>query len=188
MPGQVALLAAAMRRFAEGRPCAFTYFVHYEAERVIPGLLRHAGLAVTVVDAPAPAMLGAYAELDLHVCEMLHSSILALNAGVPTINLGYDVKNAAFFELMELDPYCIPAPEASVATLTAAMERALAEAPALRSAIATRRAVLRRELDAYLASVVRLVGAAPDRAEALADTTLAGPEQPIAAAVVRAAP
>jgi polysaccharide pyruvyl transferase WcaK-like protein len=98
-------------------------------------------------------MLAEYATLDLHVCQMLHSSILCLAAGVPAIALAYDVKNAGLFEMMGLPELCL---DADTADLGAAIADVLRRGPALRRQIAERTAALRAETDAYLAALAAL--------------------------------
>ncbi len=166
MPDRVRLFAAALQKLAQQRRCRFTYFVHHESERLLPSLLRRAGVPVTaVVDKPSAEMVAQYHGLDLMVCQMLHSSIFCLNAGVPAINVSYDVKNAAFFELMGLEPYCLPGETTTPDVLHAAIERALRDSEGLRQHIAVRRAALRSEMDAYLAHLVELVsGPSPAQA------------------------
>jgi polysaccharide pyruvyl transferase WcaK-like protein len=153
LPARLRLLAAAARALARRRPCRFVYFVHDQPERLIPRLLRQEGIEARVVDAPAAAMLAEYATLDLHVCQMLHSSILCLAAGVPAIALAYDVKNAGLFEMMGLPELCL---DADTADLGAAIADVLRRGPALRRQIAERTAALRAETDAYLAALVAL--------------------------------
>ena len=156
LAGMLRLVGAAARDLAARRRCVFHYFVHSDAERVIPALLRRFGLRVHVVDGPVEEMLAAYGRLDLHVCQMLHSAILACNAGVPAINLAYDIKNAGFFEMMDLAEWCLPAAAVTPAQLATAMQRAAAEGPALRAHLAARRAALRAEMDDYLAGIAGL--------------------------------
>jgi polysaccharide pyruvyl transferase WcaK-like protein len=134
--------------------------VHYETERLIPHLLRSEGVSVTVVDAPPAELLAWYGYLDLTICQMLHSSILSFNAGVPAVNLGYDIKNHAFFELMNQERCCLPANTTGSEELLAAAEWAIEEGDALQRRIAARKVELRRDLDEYLASVVHLVAGA----------------------------
>lgn len=156
---RVALFAAAARRLAARRPCRFHYFVHADPERLVPALLRREGVAVEVVDTGPAEMLAWYGQLDLHLCQMLHSSILSLNAGVPTVNVGYDVKNAAFFDLMGLGRFCLNDASEGIGRLDAAVDAALEESEAIRRQVAERKVQLRRELDAYLARVVALARA-----------------------------
>jgi len=153
LPARLRLLAAAARALARQRACRFVYFVHDQPERLIPRLLRQEGIEARVVDAPASAMLAEYATLDLHVCQMLHSSILCLAAGVPAIALAYDVKNAGLFEMMGLPELCL---DADTADLGAAIADVLRRGPALRRQIAERTAALRAETDAYLAALAAL--------------------------------
>jgi polysaccharide pyruvyl transferase WcaK-like protein len=153
LPARLRLVAAVARDLARQRPCRFVYFVHDQPERLIPRLLRQEGVAVRVVDAPPAQMLAEYQRLDLHVCQMLHSSILAFAAGVPAIALAYDVKNAGLFEMLGLAEFCL---SGAAPPLAAAIADALARGPALRRQIATRTAALRAETDAYLAEMAAL--------------------------------
>jgi polysaccharide pyruvyl transferase WcaK-like protein len=157
MPDRVRVVAAAARELAQRRPCQFFYFIHYDSERLIPRLVRHEGLSLTVVDTRRPEeLLCWYGQLDLHICQMLHSSILSLNAGVPTINLSYDVKNAAFFEVMGLNEYCLPASSTDAAQLTAIINVVINRSEDLRRQIVARKAELREAMDKFLAAVVDL--------------------------------
>jgi polysaccharide pyruvyl transferase WcaK-like protein len=158
LPGRLALLIGACQRLMRREQCQFTYFVHSEAERALPPLLRAAGLPVQTVDAPAEAMLPHYAALDLHICQMLHSSILAANAGTPFVALGYDMKNAAFAELMGVSRYCLPADATAPAGLDAAIDAALAGRALLAGMLAARKLALRAEMDAYLAELAQYAG------------------------------
>jgi hypothetical protein len=155
MPWRLRLVAAAARELARRRPCRFVYFVHGQPERLIPHLLRRAGVSVRVVDAAPEEMLAEYRKLDLHICQMLHSSILAMSAGVPAIAVAYDAKNAGFFELMGLPTFCL---SGAAPDLGGAIDDVLARRPALVAHIGARKAELRAGMDAYLASVVALVG------------------------------
>lgn len=157
LPGRLRLMTAAARELARRQPCRFFYFVHHDTERMIPDVLRNAGVPVTVIDMTPAEMLGCYKWLDIHICHMLHSSIFSVNVGVPTINLGYDIKNAAFFELMGLREYCMPADTTSAAELNAAVAAMVDQRSALKQRIIRRKAELRRGLDAFLADMVRLV-------------------------------
>jgi polysaccharide pyruvyl transferase WcaK-like protein len=156
MPDRVRVVAAAARDLAARKPCRFFYFVHYDSEVLIPWLLRQEGVPVTVVDAQPAEMLAWYGQLDLHICQMLHSSIFSLNSGVPTINLSYDIKNAAFFEIMGLDDYCLPGFDSDTARLTAMIDLALCRRADLVRHIAMRKAELRREMDAFVTAAVNL--------------------------------
>lgn len=97
------------RRLEALHGARFLYFVHSDAERLIPRLLRTARIPVEDVTGSPDDLLGRYAEVDVHICQMLHSSILSLSVGTPTVNMSYDVKNSGFFELMGLAKYSTPA-------------------------------------------------------------------------------
>lgn len=158
LPARLRLLIGAATRLRRRTGCAFQYFVHSEAERAIPPLLRAAGLPVETIDAPAEAMLPRYAALDLHICQMLHSSILAANAGTPFVALGYDIKNAAFAELMGVSACCLPADATTPTQLDAAIAAALDGRAALAATLAARKRALRAGMDAYLAELARHAG------------------------------
>lgn len=96
-----------LRRVQQSQPVRFWYFVHCETERLAIELLRKRRVNVDVVDLPPREMISAYAQMDFVICQMLHASILSANAGVPSINIGYDVKNASFYELMGQPELCI---------------------------------------------------------------------------------
>jgi len=161
-PASTALLAhlfpmvvEVLGRLRLGRRCRFLYFVHSDAERLIPRLLRRVGIDTTVVDCSPEEMLSWYGLLDIHLCEMLHSAILATNMGVPTLNLAYDIKNRAFFELMGLDAV-LAAGSATADEVLRRLVGMIDERDTLRQAILRRKAELRHDLEAFLASVVAL--------------------------------
>jgi len=132
------------------------YFVHSDAERLISRLLRAEGIAVTVVDCPPEEMLSWYGTLDIHLCEMLHSCILATNRGVPTLNLAYDSKNWAFYELMGMGDI-LPAATADAGSILGHLSGMLDRRDALSQAMLQRKAELRRDMDGVLARVAWLL-------------------------------
>lgn len=156
LPTTLPLLLALIRELSARRPCRFTYFSHYDGEKMVPALLRRHGVPVREVYDGPRKMLREYVRLDLHICQMMHSAILAVNAGVPTVNLGYDAKNQAFFDLMELPRQCIGVQDATEQRLIELAERTLAEAPLLRQRIARRKAELRSDCDVYLGQMLAL--------------------------------
>src|SRR6185312_14614367 len=103
-----------LKKVQRSQPVRFWYFVHCETERIAVALLRKRGVNVQVVDVPPRELIAAYSQMDFVICQMLHASILSANAGVPSINIGYDVKNASFYELMGQPELCIPHDEISV--------------------------------------------------------------------------
>lgn len=85
----------------------FLYFVHSDAERIIPFLLRKKGVSCGVASGDPHDLLTLYRALDVHMCQMLHSAILAMSVGVPVLNLAYDIKNESFFRLLGLEQFQI---------------------------------------------------------------------------------
>ena len=89
--------------------CELYYFVHYDAEMLLPRIFRRAGVSMKVVNASPDVLCEIYADLDAHIGSMLHSCILAFSAGTPAIALAYDTKHSGLFELMEMPEFCLSA-------------------------------------------------------------------------------
>lgn len=131
-------------------PVTFHYVQHSHTERFIPGLLRARGIPVVAHD-PAPGQLvPLYRQFDLHICEMMHSSILAINAGTPTISLAYDIKNIGFFELMGLEQFCHPVWKHDRGAILQSVTDAVQNAPQIRQAIEKRKTELRLVYEGFL--------------------------------------
>lgn len=101
-----------------GQPGArLVYLVHGDAERrLLPRLRR--GLPGLLACRAGPAGLRwMYGQLDLVISMMLHSSILAVAAGTPVINLAYDDKNRAFMDDIGRGAWQLPADGVDAARL-----------------------------------------------------------------------
>ena len=97
-----------LKELARRHAVVYHYVQHSYTERAMPLLLRAHGIRVEHHD-PAPEDLPSlYRRFDIHICQMLHSAILAIDAGVPTMNFAYDAKSAGFFELLRLSKFCLP--------------------------------------------------------------------------------
>jgi len=142
----IAFARALQRRYA----CRFHYFVHSEGEELIVRLLRLAGIRVRVVRGPASVMLDHYAKMDVQLSHMMHSSILSLSAGTPTISLAYDIKNLAFYELMQLERYCVDANRVTAQELLGIAGELLRDRDAVAAAISGRKAALARRNAEFL--------------------------------------
>lgn len=86
--------------------CSFHYFVHNHSEWIIPLLLRDKGLDVEVVNGDPHALVRRYREMNVHLGGMLHSCILAVGAGTPSVLLAYDAKHFGFARLLGLETHC----------------------------------------------------------------------------------
>ena len=122
--------------------CHFHYFVHSEGEELVVRLLRMAGIRLHIVRGPASVMLDYYGKMNIQVSHMMHSTILSLSAGTPTISLAYDVKNLAFYQLMQLEPYCMDANRVVAGELEKVAEELLRERDRVAAAISSRKALL----------------------------------------------
>lgn len=144
---------ALLRDIGKKFPATFHYVQHSHTERFVPGLLRARGIPVVAHD-PAPGQLvPLYRQLDLHICEMMHSSILAINAGTPTISLAYDVKNIGFFDLMGLERFCHPVWKLDRGAILQSIADAVQNAPQIRQTIEKRKAELHLVYDGFLNKV-----------------------------------
>jgi polysaccharide pyruvyl transferase WcaK-like protein len=81
---------------------------------------------------------------------MMHSSILAINAGTPTISLAYDIKNIGFFELMGLEQFCHPVWKHDRGAILQSVTDAVQNAPQIRQAIEKRKAELHLVYEGFL--------------------------------------
>lgn len=127
----------------------FYYFVHTDPERMVPDLLSTSGFDVQSVVGSAEKLIDVYRRLDVHVCQMLHSSILALSVNVPTVNMAYDLKNRGFFELMGLAEYCIPVRPLDAELLLTLVEKCMVENDQIRRNIVLRKEGLTQSLTRF---------------------------------------
>lgn len=85
----------------------YYYFRHEPGEDSVINMLRQNGVPLTVVDGEPGELLIAYKKMDIAICQMMHSSILAFNALVPAVCIAYDIKHFAFAELMDKRELCL---------------------------------------------------------------------------------
>ena len=151
-------LARALYRLAANNPVHFVYFIHSDGERGIVTALRRFGIPLTVIEGDIDMMLRAYRQLDIHVCQMLHSAILATSVGVPTLNLAYDIKCAAFFDLLELPRWCRSDTDLSTEELFVHLTELLASRDEIVAHLAAQRVRLTDEATPFYRSLAALAG------------------------------
>ena len=157
---------AALRTFQRERGCRYVCFVHSSEEAWIYRLLRLSGLDLRLVDAGPRAMLAEYARLDMHVCMMMHSSILAMNRAVPTLALAYDAKSDGLYDLLGLSAWTLPAAEAGAPDVLLDRMNALwTEREAVHAQIRARLVDLRADMDGLMTDVSRLLRQPTGRSE-----------------------
>ncbi len=86
-----------------------------------PDLRSHAGI---VSPRDPQSMLAVLREMDVFVGTRMHSNILALLAGVPTVAIGYQYKTAGIMQMLGLDSYVFDITDLSPTPVIAAVERA----------------------------------------------------------------
>ncbi|MBM3523103.1 MAG: polysaccharide pyruvyl transferase family protein [Alphaproteobacteria bacterium] len=141
----------------------FTYFVHSDTEHGIVRLLRDSGVDMEVVDADPVSLADAYSGIDVHVCQMMHSSIMSTRLGIPTLVVAYDRKHYSFFELLGLPRFCIPAERATLEYLTTLFDELVSRRDEIRAHLVSRRNALSDAQDASLREVASLLSSIPTR-------------------------
>lgn len=166
LPERMLWIVPFLRRMRASWNCRFRYFVHSDTEHVLVHLLRRAGFQMEVIDGDTATLMRGYAELDAHVCQMMHSSIMAISAWVPTLNIGYDVKNREFFSLLGIDGCCIDQAEANEDLLFERTATLLADTAGFVETVARNRQALQRNLSAFQSEILARAGAARVASEA----------------------
>jgi len=138
-------------------PCRFTYFVHSDAERGIASALKLSGIDLEIVDAEAEIMIDAYRRMDIHICQMLHSAILATSVGTPTLNLAYDIKSASFFDLLGLPDLCRDARHISEQEVLTAVKAMIAQRHHISATLFKRRAELAQASNIFYSTIAQQV-------------------------------
>lgn len=146
-----------LRAFARRHDVTYHYVQHTHTERALPLMLRSRGIQVETIDLPPDQLPAFYASLDLHVCQMLHSAILAVGAAVPTLHFAYDVKSIGFFELMQMPEHCFPSLAFNQQQALSALEALHANAAEISAHIKRRKDELRAVRDAFCNEIKALV-------------------------------
>jgi polysaccharide pyruvyl transferase WcaK-like protein len=139
----------------------FCYICHLRADVTVPLYFRLRGIRMQIRRPDAPGLPDAYRDLDLHVCQMMHSSILSLRAGVPTVNLGYDIKNAALFDMLGLSEFCLQADNLVPSRVLAAVGKLLANKHTIMGRTSAAIEGLKRTRDAFFLELVRTMSIDP---------------------------
>jgi polysaccharide pyruvyl transferase WcaK-like protein len=146
-----------LAEFAHRHDVMYHYMQHAYTERGVPLMLRARGISVIREDLPVDQMLSLYRVLDLHICQMLHSAILAVNAGTPTLHYGYDVKSLGFFVLMQMSEVCHPDWPLDDKRMLADLEAILTNSQRIRTHIVERKKQVKQHADAFLEMVKEVV-------------------------------
>jgi lipopolysaccharide exporter len=146
-----------LRRVCKAHAVEYFYFVHCDTEQIAISLLRRAGIEITVIDEPPAQLVCAYAQMHVVICQMLHSSILATNAGVPSMNIGYDQKNMSFYELMDLPNLCLPHDNLTQERLWDVFTNMIEHRDAVAQQLAKRKADLRGRTNLFVDEIAALL-------------------------------
>lgn len=148
-----------LKRVQQEYSAQFFYFVHCETENIAVTLLRLHGVRITqVVDCPPDELVTAYGRMDVAICQMLHASVLATNAGIATMNIGYDRKNRSFYELLGVPELCIAHSDAVPERLSETFSMLMQQRADIAKRIEIRKAELLGETRDFVAQVAAILG------------------------------
>jgi polysaccharide pyruvyl transferase WcaK-like protein len=154
---QHGIFCEVLAEFARRHDVVYHYVQHAYTERALPLMLRAKGISVVLENLPVDQMPALYGALDIHLCQMLHSAILAVGAGTPTLHYGYDVKSIGFFDLMQMPEWCFPDWPIDRESVLAQLESLLVDSDRIRTHISRRKEEVRHISDAFLADVKDVV-------------------------------
>ncbi|MFZ6691560.1 polysaccharide pyruvyl transferase family protein [Undibacterium sp. SXout20W] len=146
----------------------FYYFIHSDEEFLVAKILQSAGVKLTVVDVSANDLANAYRQVDVLICQMMHSNILSFCAGVPALNIAYDSKNIGFNDLIGMQEFCVSAHLVTVESLVEKMTKLIQSRTTLSQNIATKKATLAIEMQNFMRDLGDIVANYPNNASKLA--------------------
>ncbi|HKU64963.1 MAG TPA: polysaccharide pyruvyl transferase family protein [Rhizomicrobium sp.] len=152
------ILVRVLERLQRTIPCRFHYFCHADSSKGIVAAIRTRGLKLQVVGGSVDQLIAGYQKLDIHVGSMMHSTILAMSVGVPSLSLAYDIKSAGFFELFGLGHFVKDVQKIDEESLFDAIMELIARRREVAAMLAERGSQLRARADVFFADVARLVG------------------------------
>jgi polysaccharide pyruvyl transferase WcaK-like protein len=128
----------------------FFYMMHQPKEQIYYEAFKHADIPISLVKTDdARELKAAYSKLDISLSMMLHSSILAFGAGVPIVEVGYDLKNEAFMELIGQRDLYTTVDNLDTQTLVALISSAIGHQSTIKSQIKKRRTKFKKDYDRY---------------------------------------
>lgn len=139
--------------------CELIYFAHSDAENFIWKILTQMGVDIEFVGGSPAILLECYRTIDLHVCQMMHSAILAMSNGVPTLNLGYDMKNLYLFKLIGLDDRCRNIVQISLEELVESFQCLFDDREEINEMIVEKQSELESRVTTYLLDALPHLGA-----------------------------
>jgi len=148
----IAIVAKALRKKYNAE---LHYVAHAGSERLAWWLLASRGVITQWHDTPPERLVELYGTLDFHVSQMMHSAILALRAGVPTIAMAYDEKTAALFDLLGIPELCVPITDWDPADILSRFDEMTENCDELRARFSARIASLRGEAARFLERISR---------------------------------
>jgi polysaccharide pyruvyl transferase WcaK-like protein len=146
-----------LRWIQQDRDAEFVYLMHHDFERPIAEYLRRKGVKLQIIDLPPEGLIGAYKGLDFVINQMLHSCIFAANAGVPFLNMAYDIKCRAFCTLLDVPECGLDSEGVSFELMKARLEELFQNRATLSVRILEHKTILRAEGLAFLKELVNLV-------------------------------
>jgi hypothetical protein len=148
-------------RSLRARYDAELHFISHSApDRIVWWLLTARGIRIKFRRAGVYEMPAVYSEMDLMLGQMMHSTIFATGACIPTVAIGYDIKLKNFLSLMGLDEYLLNITDWSEGDVLGLLEKAHTNSTNIRCAIAKRKAELATNELTFLAALPQTLEAA----------------------------
>ena len=133
------------------------FISHSSADRIVWWLLFARGVRTKFRCANVSEMPAIYREMDALFGQMMHSTIFAMGAGVPTIAIGYDAKLYGFFSLMGMSEFVVNLTDWDTKEIIGLLDRVMTEGASIRQALADRKRVLEADCVSFLAEVAGLL-------------------------------
>jgi polysaccharide pyruvyl transferase WcaK-like protein len=137
--------------------CSYHYFIHNHTEWIIPHLLRDQGLKVETVSGDPYMLVRHYADMNIHLGGMLHSSILASGVGTPCVLLAYDAKHFGFAQRLGMESHCHMATTLDSQAVLRSMRNLLQNEAEIRRALAERLSQLWNEQKRFVRDCAALI-------------------------------
>ena len=149
----------AVKQIQSKQKARIYYMMHQPNEQYYIDALQEKGIefAGIIQVADARELKGAYANLDFTISMMLHSTILAFGAGVPSINVGYDDKNLAFMQMTGQAKRYVSVNELPSKKLLKIIDSTLDRLPMEKKSLKKYKAEFAHRFDSFIKRTVELI-------------------------------
>ena len=165
LPKIIESYSTVLNQIAEAKNAEFYYLVHTSFEYKYNGrkasefdavnlLQSKLDQKMIICDYDPRKLKYIYENLDIAICMMLHSSILAFASGIPFVSIGYDKKNLAFMEFIGYPQYYIDVADLSFDNLTQKLISLLGQKARIKLDFIRQKQVYLQDLDKFVKGFV----------------------------------